>query len=350
MGIADQKQMKAAIYNPYLDTLGGGERYTMAVATTLSKLGYEVEVEWKDLTIRKKLEDRFGIDLSKINFVGDVKRGDGYDVCFWVSDGSIPALKSRNNLLHFQVPFTNVNGRTLLNKIKLARIKRVVCNSRFTKRVIDKEFGVDSVVLYPPVAVNQFRAKRKEDSIIYVGRFSDLTQSKRHDILIKSFKKLFDNGFEDWRLILAGGVEVGATDYLKKLKTMSVGYPIVFLESPKFGNLRDELSKAKIFWSAGGYGINEKSNPRKVEHFGITVVEAMASGCIPIVYKAGGHKEIVDDGKNGYLWTKVSDLVSKTRKLNQNKKQLRDLASQAKKDAQKYSYESFEKNLKKLYE
>src|SRR5258706_3802924 len=94
--------MKAAIYNPYLDTLGGGERYTMAIATALVKKNYIVDVEWKDASIKTKLEDRFGIDLTNVNFINDVNRGDGYDVCFWVSDGSIPTLKSRKNFLHFK--------------------------------------------------------------------------------------------------------------------------------------------------------------------------------------------------------------------------------------------------------
>ena len=40
--------MRAAIYNPYLDTLGGGERYVMAVATALANLNYIVDVEWSD--------------------------------------------------------------------------------------------------------------------------------------------------------------------------------------------------------------------------------------------------------------------------------------------------------------
>ncbi len=31
--------MKAAIYDPYLDTLGGGEKYALTVAETMLKMG-----------------------------------------------------------------------------------------------------------------------------------------------------------------------------------------------------------------------------------------------------------------------------------------------------------------------
>ena len=70
--------MRAAIYNPYLDTLGGGERYSMSVARVLADAGYKVDVEWKSASIKKKLEDRFEINLDDINFVGDINRGDLY--------------------------------------------------------------------------------------------------------------------------------------------------------------------------------------------------------------------------------------------------------------------------------
>ncbi len=339
--------MKAAIYNPYLDTLGGGERYTMAVATTLVKLGYGVDVEWKDTSIKDKLEARFGIDLSGVSFVDDVKRGDGYDVCFWVSDGSIPALKSRNNFLHFQVPFTGVSGRSILNRVKLTRVKKIICNSKFTKRFIDKEFGVDSFVLYPPVATHQFKPKTKEDIILNVSRFSQLLQSKGQDALIKSFK-VFSKSNPGYQLILAGGVEVGADKYVEKLKKLIGGYNIKIIKSPSFSELKELYGSARFFWSAAGIGVNEKKEPKRVEHFGITLVEAMASGCVPIVYKAGGYKEIIRDGVNGYLWSTTARLTQITRKLVANEKLVKNISTLAKKDASKYSYEEFGENFKSL--
>ena len=43
---------RVAIYDPYLDTLGGGERYCLTVAEILLKKGYLVDLFWsgdKDL-------------------------------------------------------------------------------------------------------------------------------------------------------------------------------------------------------------------------------------------------------------------------------------------------------------
>ncbi len=337
--------MKVAIYNPYLDTLGGGERYTMGVARALVAEDYRVDVEWKDISIKEKLEKRFGIDLSNVNFIENVNRGDGYDVCFWVSDGSIPILRARKNLLHFQFPFKDVNGKTLLNKMKFFRINKIICNSYFTKRFVDKEYGVKSIVIYPPVDVKEFRPRRKEDLIFSVGRFSQLEQAKRQDVLIKAFKKFFDSGYGGWKLVLAGGTEVGVDDYVRKLRRSAKNYPIRILESPSFSQIKELYGKAKIFWMASGYGIEERKNPKKVEHFGITTVEAMAAGAVPIIFVAGGHKEIIADGENGFLWKDTNSLLKSTKRVIEEKGLVKKLSTKAKIDSRVYEYERFEKEI-----
>lgn len=337
--------MRAAIYNPYLDTLGGGERYTMAFVTVLKELGFKVEVEWPSKNIRRKLEDRFGIDLAGVNFVKDIKRGDGYEVCFWVSDGSIPTLAARKNFLHFPVPFHDVGGRTLLNRMKLFRIGKVICNSYFTKTFIDKEYGVNSLVVYPPVDVTKIKPKRKENIILYVGRFSILLQSKRQDILIGAFKRFYDGGHRDWKFVLAGGIEIGKDESLDRLEKASLGYPIEIVKSPPFKEIKKLYGQAKFFWSAAGFGVNEKKEPEKVEHFGITTVEAMAAKAVPFVFNAGGAREIIKDSENGYLWKTTAELLKKTKELITTRGLVKKLSEEAHKSAQHYSYERFKREI-----
>lgn len=337
--------MKAAIYDPYLDTLGGGERYVASFAKVLLDLGWKVEIEWGDITIKEALSKRFGIDLKDAGIVKDIKRGDGCDLCFWVSDGSIPTLRARRNFLHFQVPFHHIGGNNLLNKMKLIRIDKIICNSVFTKKIIDHEYGVESIVVYPPVDTVKIKPKRKENIILSVARFSSLLQSKGQDVLIKAFRKLVDGGLTDWKLVLAGGIEIGVGDYIEKLENMAKGYPVEIIKSPDFITLRELYGKSKIFWSASGFGEDEEKNPEKVEHFGITVVEAMAAGAIPVVYNAGGHKEIVTDGADGYLWNSIGELVKKTEVSLVDRTTLSRSAIAA---SEKYNYANFKAHIEAL--
>jgi len=333
--------MRAAIFSPYLDTLGGGERYVTSVAKAFNEKGFDVDVESKDGKIIDKLSKRFGMDLDGINVVASIKRGDGYDVCFWLSDGSVPTLYARKNILHFQRPFFNVDGKSLLNRMKFFRINKVVVNSRFTKEWIDKEYSIDSIVVYPPIDIDKFKPGKKENLILNVARFSQLEQSKRQDVLVKAFQRIYDSGFRNWKLILTGGSEVGRTEFVDQLIKKAKGYPIKIVENPSFGKIADLYARAKIFWSASGFGIDEKVNPQKVEHFGITVVEGMSAGLVPIIYNAGGHKEIVESGENGYLWSRIEDLISISKDMMDDSKLLKEISQRTKKDALKYSYERF---------
>lgn len=337
--------MKAAIVNPYLDTMGGGEKYTLSFAKVLKDNGYDVFVQWNEKNILKRLEKRFNLDLNGIQVIKNVSRGDGYDICFWVSDGSIPLLKAGNNILHFQVPFKNVGGDSLFNKMKLFRINKIVCNSNFTRKVIDKEYGVSSTVIYPPVSVKEIVPKKKLKKILYVGRFSILKQNKNQDFLIKVFKKLSKKILVGWRFSLVGGVEVGVGNYINKLEKLSKGLNVNINKSPDFKVLVKEYGESRIFWSAAGFGVDDEKNPESMEHFGITLVEAMSAGCVPIVYNGGGYREIIKHKENGFLWEKESDLVKYTELVISDKSILDTVSKNAIKSAQKYSYDEFQKKV-----
>ena len=336
--------MKAAIFNPYWDTLGGGERYTISFAKVLEELGYTVDIEWREKDLLSKIEKRFGIVAGNINVVESVKKGEGYDICFWVSDGSIPLLHARSNILHFQVPFTNVNGSSLINKMKMFRIKRVICNSVFTKDAIDGEFNISSTVIYPPCDTKIIKPKRKENKILYVGRFSELLQSKRQDILIDAFIRFQNLGYNDWTLTLAGGTDIGVGDYINKLKKKARNYPIEFIESPTYLQIVDLFGVSKFFWSASGYGEDKKKHPEKFEHFGISLVEAMAGGCIPLVYDGGGSPEILG-GDIRFLWSKKDALIRKTSKFVKDSAELRRMSKLMIERSKIFSYENFKKSV-----
>lgn len=343
--------MKAGIFDPYLDTIGGGERYCLTIAEALLKKDWQVDLFWANEQIRRKLIEKLSLRIDRVNFVSYTPRGNNllnrwrierkYDLLFYLSDGSIPFMFGRKNILHFQVPFKNVFKKSLRNSLKLKTIKAVVCNSLFTKTVIDKCLGIKSIVVYPPVDIEAFTPLKKENIILSVGRFSQLLQGKRQDVLVDVFKELIGCGLRGWKLVLAGGSEVGGSDYLKNLINSAKGFPIEIIENPPFSELTRLYGKAKIFWTASGYGIDEETEPERVEHFGITTVEAMAAGCVPIVQGKGGQKEIVEEDKNGFLWLSKEELIMTTKKIIKDKELLEKVSANAIKRSGDFSKEKF---------
>jgi len=350
---------KIGIFDPYLDTIGGGERYCLSLAETLLEAGWQVDLFWPDESLKSKMIEKFNLNIDQVNFVDYNPQKlnlwqrklfeKNYEVLFYVSDGSLPFMFGSKNFLHFQVPFKAELKKKLLNRFKLKTLRAIICNSLFTKKIIDTSLGVNSLLVYPPVDVKPIRPLEKENLILSVGRFSQLLQGKRQDVLIEVFKKMVKGkNLRDWRLVLAGGSEVGGREYLKKLKSAAKGYSVEITENPSFAELLRLYGQAKIFWTASGYGIDENLAPEKVEHFGMSTVEAMAAGCVVIVMAKGGQKEIVRENEDGFFWLEPDDLEEKTLMVIGEQKLWKKISEKAILKSQDFSKEKFSEEVKKL--
>jgi len=353
----------ALIFNPYLDTLGGGEFYTLLVVDFLIKNNFSLEIAWPYKDILAKITQRFGLKLEnrvKINNKASsiLKKSKNllqkylfskdYQLIFYISDGSIPFLFGKINWLLFQAPFQNVDGRSLLNQIKLRNIHQVLCYSNFVKKFIDKEYKVDAKVVYPAISDSFFCLKpiKKENIILSVGRFDQIMNAKKQDVLVSVFKQMFDKGLRNWQLVLLGGL-MKENSYFKTLKKLAHGYPIKIMTNIDFKTLVNYYQKAKIYWHAAGYGENLDLYPEKAEHFGISILEAMVSGAVPLIYNAGGSSEIIGENKE-LLWLSKKDLEDKTKLLINNELLLKRLRQLVAKRAHFFNQENFLKKLTEL--
>lgn len=342
---------KILVHSPYWKTGGGGERYSLTVAESLQNIA-DVFVTMKNKKLLINLEEHLGLDLRKVRiFDREVNAGNlvGMSGVFWVSDGSIPLLPVLRRVIHFQAPFKGVGGYSWKNKFKLFGTK-VVCNSNYTKKYIDGEFGIKSRVIYPPVEAGGGGRFKKQNLIITVGRFSTSSQNKRQDILVKSFKKMVDAGLKNWRLVVAGIAENEESRIMvSALRTMSKGYPIAIKIDLTHRKIMDLYRQTAIYWHAAGYGMDLNKYPEKAEHFGISTVEAMGSGAVPIVFGAGGQPEIVEEGRSGLLWDTPEDLINKTLNLIGDSNQGKILSEGAVKRSCFFSKEIFSGKIRNLF-
>lgn len=341
--------MRVGIYTPYLDTVGGGERYMFTIAEYFLSKGDSVDFFWDKQLDLDKVKKFFDIDLANLrvipniftkgNLLGKLQATRQYDLIFFLSDGSIPLSFAKKTIVHIQRPFSLPDQKNIVNRVKWMFIKKVICNSEFTKQFVDKTYGIKSVVLYP--AVDLMTRGKKEKSILSVGRFFSPSHPKKQEILVKTFKELCDSGLKGWKLTIAGSVFSGSEQDVEQLKKEAKGYPISILTDEPFNKIKDLYAKAIVYWHATGYGEDITINPDRAEHFGITTVEAMSAGAVPIVFAAGGQKEIVDDKVNGYLWENTDQLKDLTLNLIKNDSERSQLATHAVEKAKEFSKEKF---------
>lgn len=346
--------MRVGFYSPYLDTFGGGERYILTLASHLAKKE-QVDIFWDDTSIRAPISKYLKIDLRNTNFVDNIFKTGGfkkylatkkYDCLFVLSDGSVPTTLAKKNVLHFQVPFKI--QPSLSTKFKLKKYQHVTVNSRFTKKFIDESFHVNSKVIYPPVDIKALGASKKEKLILSVGRFgNNQLHPKKQEVLIEVFKEVYRKN-KDWKLLLVGQAKKEDQKNIRRLRKMSSGIGIKILENISQDKLKEIYAKTSIYWHATGFGEDENKNPQKMEHFGISTVEASASGAVPIVIKLGGQKEIVEHNKNGLLWLTKTQLFNETIKVMEEKTLFKKLSENAIKNSKRFSKDEFTKQYEEI--
>jgi glycosyltransferase involved in cell wall biosynthesis len=206
-------------------------------------------------------------------------------------------------------------SRFFPNLFPIATYKKVWANSNFTSYWIDKYWQTPNCIVYPPVQTNENpRVHENTFQILSVGRFMSPrnNHSKNQLLLVKAFEKLYKKDSR-FTLTLIGGLDPSQNDYFEKVIKTAQNLPIEVIPNASDQELAYCYDKCNIYWHATGLKQSTK-NPFKLEHFGISVVEAMSAGLIPLVYNQGGPAEILSQFPE-LIYDSTDDLVEKTRKL-----------------------------------
>lgn len=241
-------------------------------------------------------------------------------------------------------------GFSFSSYANIAKYKQIFVISQFSQQWLKNYWNLESELLYPPVSVDSFKpSKKRKNQIVHIGRFFTDGHNKKQLELAQEFIKMCEDGLSGWELHFIGSIAEGFEHqkYFKEIQEIAKKYPIVFHIDAPFKELKKVLSESKIYWHATGLDVNEKTSPIKLEHFGITTVEAMASGCVPVVIDKGGQSEIVTP-ESGYTWNTREEMQSMTQGLISDDSLRVKMSQAAIKRSTYFSKENFKQRLEKL--
>jgi glycosyltransferase involved in cell wall biosynthesis len=230
---------------------------------------------------------------------------------------------------------------------ELDRYQLLFANSCYTQRWIQERWKRPSYVLYPLIPGEQFAPRAKKRQLISVGRFFRGSHNKKHIPMIHAFRKLCDAGLTGWYYHLVGGTheEPEHQDYLREVRAAAEGYPVTIHADIDSRTLHMLYGESRIYWNATGWGEDERTMPEAFEHFGITTVEAMASGCVPVSFARAGQPEIIEQGTSGFLWNDFRECEAFTRQLMADDQQWQRMSAAALERSRCFAEDAFEESL-----
>ena len=318
------KKYKIALFSNFLDNIGGAENLTLILARELDADIYTTNVDQDKIA-------RMGFEGLKIKSIGKVPLNapfrqqatlarfrklnlkNQYDLYIITGDWAVSgSVNNKPNMEYFHSPVNEIFEFRSFVKSQLEAWKRPlfdiwaaynralykkyfnqvdipIANSENTKNRIIKYLNEDAKVIHPPVETQKYRYEKNGDFWLSVNR---LTPHKRIDLQLNAFSKLPNE-----KLVIVGSYEKGAKHfeshraYLENLKPANVE----FINWATQDELLTLYANCKAF-------ITTAQN----EDFGMTPLEAMASGKPVIAANEGGYKETVVNGKTGVLIDGIS--------------------------------------------
>lgn len=344
----------AIVYDPYLETLGGGERYALTLSAVLAER-FEVTLAAPTLPSLKRWKAVGLYPTGPTVMVNDrqfTQRSADFNVAVVIANRLPPPTHAERSFVVVQFPFPGSlvrHPRRVLERHALLARYHAIAYSEFVRQWCVRRWQMTPTVIPPPIAPPRatvppgFIGQSKQHTILAVGRFFAGGHNKRHDVLIDAFRRLSTRSdIIPARLVLAGVAhkDPASRGYIEQLKKQATGLNIEFFFDVSPPELDRLYREAILFWHATGYGRSLR-HPERAEHFGMTTVEAMSYGLVPLVYDDGGPREVVITNC-GVRWRSIDELVEGTTTFLRNPQHRTAIARNARQRSAHFSFEHFE--------
>lgn len=330
------------------------------IALSNKKYGTQIDSARADfIPVPANKSNKIGTILLRKRLVSISKE---FDLFFYCSRGNYVFKAKKNiHIIHFPTkPITvqKAGANPLLlwyekqkDKAYIKGYDFFLPNSQFTEKhlkliwqgIDDKKLSKATKLCYHAVAGIEDLHLPKENIILVLSR---IEKSKHLETLIDAYKSS-DYLTKNYKMIIAGGLTKSLENYRTELEARATGTNIEFIVNAPFSKITELYNKASIFWHCKGFEIDEDKEPELMEHFGMSTVEAMSAGCVPIVINAAGQKETVTE-ECGYKWNTVEELVRFTEEITKNSEKMKKMSETAKERAKLFTMDSFIINMKEI--
>jgi glycosyltransferase involved in cell wall biosynthesis len=300
------------LYSPYQLVPGGGERMLFELASVMSALVGTANVvfasRYRYSSIRiRQIEATFGFD----NVIGTELPWDQVEpgnvrLAAVIGNSIVPPIEAfgKRSVYHIQFPFWIPDQEVEEYGWMLSGYDEIWVYSEFVRRNVNgliRHYGLDAppIRLIPPHATWPGATGGlpwpERRTVLTVGRFFKGGHNKRQDVVIDAFRRIQEAGVEGMELALAGAIHPSPEGraWLHELQEMADGLDCTFYPNIGRADLAALYERSAVLIHAAGFGVDADEFPERLEHFGITPIEAASFGCIPVVYGQGGPRDVV---------------------------------------------------------
>lgn len=351
--------MKVAIFHDYFGAIGGGEKVVMALAGIL-----DADIITTDVDAVSRINPDINvISLGRTMKIPPLKQisatykfytcdfRDRYDYFIFTGNWSHYAARRHHpNMWYCYTPvrafydlyesflqrqdlITGLMFRMWvlvhrhLDQKSIKHVDEVVTISRNVRKRIKKYHNRESEIIYPPVDTSVYRCKEYGDFWLSINR---IYPEKRIELQIAAFSEMPDE-----KLIIAGGYAKGdhAEKYAKSIaKTLPENIKMI-------GEISEE-DLIELYSTCKGFICTAVD-----EDFGLTPVEAMASGKAVVAVNEGGFLETVTEQTGILVDANPESIISGVRKISQRPESYKQACIE---QARKFDISVFEEKIKNV--